>query len=129
MADDFYIQSAARRASMIEAELAAAKADLAAYKANHDVDSASQSVQSIANLEAERANLVNLYNAYVQSQRPPQPEELSDAERMSKPWNKMTPDDGLALARTSRYAKDLSWDDPSVKAGWAEMQRRRSRGE
>ena len=37
--------------------MAAAKADLMAHKANNDVESASASVQTIANLEAERANL------------------------------------------------------------------------
>jgi hypothetical protein len=42
---DFYLDAAATRANMIEAELAAAKADLMAHKANHDVESASGSVQ------------------------------------------------------------------------------------
>jgi hypothetical protein len=129
MADDFYVQSAAKRASMIEAELAAAKADLAAFKANNDVDSAGNAVQQIANLTAEQQNLTNLYTAYVRSQQPPQAEELTDAERFNRPWHKMTPDDALALAKTSKYAKNLDWNDPNVKAGWAEAQRRRHRGE
>ena len=75
--NDFYAQAAATRANMIEAELAAAKADLMAHKANHDVESAAQSVQSIANLENEKSNLANLYHAYVQSQNPPPPPEIS----------------------------------------------------
>jgi hypothetical protein len=49
--------------------MAVAKADLMAHKANNDVESASASVQTIANLEAERANLTTLYQNYVASQR------------------------------------------------------------
>jgi hypothetical protein len=41
----------------------------------------------------------------------------------------MTWQDGLDLARTSKYGKDLSHDDPAVVAGYAEVMRRRARGE
>jgi hypothetical protein len=80
-------------------------------------------------LEAERANLTALYQSYVASQQPSQPEQLTDAERFSRPWDKMTPDDALALAKTSKYGKNLSWDDPNVRAGYAEAAKRRARGE
>jgi hypothetical protein len=129
MANDFYAQAAISRANMIEAEMAAAKADLMAHRANNDVESASASVQQIANLEAERANLNTLYQQYVQSQQPPQPEQLTDEERNARPWHKMTPDDGLALARQSKYGRSLDWNDPNVRSGYAEAQRRRHRGE
>ena len=46
---DFYLTAAQQRANQIEAELAAAKADLAAYKANSDVESAGGTVQQIVN--------------------------------------------------------------------------------
>jgi hypothetical protein len=129
MSNDFYAQAAISRANMIEAEMAAAKADLMAHRANNDVESASASVQQIANLEAERANLNTLYQQYVQSQQPPQPEQLTDEERNARPWHKMTPDDGLALARQSKYGRSLDWNDPNVRSGYAEAQRRRHRGE
>ena len=41
----------------------------------------------------------------------------------------MTPDDGLQLAKTSKYGKNLDWSDPNVRNGYAEAQRRRYRGE
>lgn len=129
MAQDFYLTAAQRRANQIEAELAAAKADLAAYKANSDVKSAGASVQQIANLEAERQNLTSLYQSYVQSQQPAQAAELTKEELQAKPWDRITPDEALSFARTSKYGRDLNWSDPHVRAGWAESQRRRSRGE
>ena len=47
MSRDFYFDAAAQRANQIETELAAAKADLMAHKANSDVDSASQTVRRL----------------------------------------------------------------------------------
>jgi hypothetical protein len=41
----------------------------------------------------------------------------------------MTWQDGLDLAKTSKYGKDLSFDDPNVRAGYAEVMARRARGE
>ena len=126
---DFYATAAQQRASQIEAELAAAKADLAAHKANNDVESAGGSVQQIANLEAERQNLTSLYQSYVLSQQPPQQPELTKEELHAKPWDRLTPDEALSFARTSKYAKNLDWNDPYVRAGYVEANRRRSRGE
>ena len=129
MANDFYAQAAIQRANMIEAELAAAQADLAVARANNDVESASANVQALANLRAEKANLTQLYNDYVASQTPRQPEVLTDEERAAKPWHKMDYSDTLALAQTSRYGKSLTWDDPHMRAGLTEARARRSRGE
>ena len=42
-------------------------ARLAAYKAPNDYQYAAASVQQIANLEAEKTNLVNLHQQYVES--------------------------------------------------------------
>jgi hypothetical protein len=103
---------------MIEAEMAAAKADLMAHRANNDVESASASVQQIANLEAERANLNTLYQNYVQSQQPPAPEQLTDEERNARPWHKMTPDDGWrSPARRNMAAASTGMTQTSEAAG------------
>ena len=64
MADDFYLQAGSQRLAQIEAERAAALADLAAYKVNGDRESAAQSIQQIANLDVELGNLNNLYQRY-----------------------------------------------------------------
>ena len=129
MADDFYTQAARSRAEAIEMQIAASRADLLVHRNNSDLQAAGETVQQIANLEAERANLTTLYNNYVASQQPRQPEVLTDEERNARPWHKMTPDDALALARTSKYGKSLDWNDPNVRSGYAEAQRRRHRGE
>jgi hypothetical protein len=129
MSDDFYTQSARQRLERINAERAAAQADLAAYRANADYDSAGQAIQQIANLDAEEANLGNLYNRYVASQQPRQPEYFTPEERAARPIEKMGWNDAVELARTSRYGKNIRSDDPAMIAGWHEAQRRRSRGE
>ena len=115
---NFYTQAARSRAEAIEMQIAASRADLLVHRNNSDLQAAGETVQQIANLEAERANLTTLYNNYVASQQPRQPEVLTDEERNARPWHKMTPDDGLQLARTSKYGKSLDWNDPNVVAGW-----------
>jgi hypothetical protein len=82
---DFYQDSAARRLQQIDAERAAALADLSAHRLNSDHDSAGQVIQQIANLDAERSNLTALYQQYVQSQQPPAPEQLTEEERNANP--------------------------------------------
>jgi hypothetical protein len=129
MADDFYSFAANQRLAQIEAQRAQSLADLANAKANSDYESAAASVQQIANLEAEKTNVANLHRSYVASQTPPTPPELSAEERAAKPLHRMDFNDGLELARTSKYGKPLDWNDPHVRAGYAEAMARRARGE
>jgi hypothetical protein len=123
--DDFYLQAGSQRLAQIEAERAAALADLAAYKANGDRDSAAASIQQIANLDVELANLNNLYQRYQQSQNPPVPPEPTLEERRAKPWEKMDYSDVWEMSK-SKYGPP---DEASFRAGIAEAQRRRARGE
>ena len=127
--DDFYSFSARQRLQQINANRAQCLADLEQAKASADYESAASSVQEIANLEAQRQALVNLHSQYVASQQVPEPPELTPEERAAKPWDKMDWQDGLDLARTSKYGKDLRHDDPNVQAGYGEVMRRRQRGE
>jgi hypothetical protein len=129
MTDDFYSGAARRRMEQIQAEKAAAMADLQAHRLNADPDSAAQSVQTIADLDAAAANLENLYSRYVQSQTPPARPELTTEERAAKPWSKMDYSDVLEMAKGSRYGKNLNWNDPNMQAGYREVQRRKARGE
>jgi hypothetical protein len=126
---DFYRDSAERRLAQLSANRAASIADLEAHKLNGDHDAAGEVIQNLANIDAERANLTQLYQSYVQSQQPRQPDVLTDEERNARPWHKMTADDGLQLAKTSKYGKSLDWNDPHVRAGYVEAQNRRHRGE
>jgi hypothetical protein len=117
--DDFYTFSARQRLQQINAGRAQALADLEVAKAGSDYDSAGQAVQQIANLDAEARNVVALHEQYVASQTPPAPVELTAEERAAKPWDRMDWDDALALARTSQFGKNLTHDDPNVRAGYA----------
>ena len=126
---DFYLSAAQQRAAELEVELSAAKTDLLTYRHNQDLPGAGEAVQRIANLTAEQSNLQGLVQGYIRSQQPAQPEVLTDEERAAKPWHRMSADDGLQLAKTSKYGKNLDWSDPNVRNGYAEAQRRRYRGE
>jgi hypothetical protein len=127
--DDFYSFSARQRLQQINADRAQCLADLEQAKAASDYESAASSVQEIANLEAQRQALVNLHDQYVRSQQVPEAPELTPEEKAARPWDKMNWQDGLDLARTSKYGADLDHNDPNVQAGYAEVVRRRQRGE
>jgi len=128
-ADDYYTHLARQQIQRLNAERAQALANLEAAKATADYDSAGTAVQDLADIEAKKANIVALHQQYVRSQEPVPPPELTPEERFAKPWDRMDWQDGLDLARTSKYGKDLSHDDPAVVAGYREVMARRQRGE
>jgi hypothetical protein len=118
MADDFYLQAGSQRLAQIEAERAAALADLAAHKANGDRESAAAAIQQIANIDVEMANLNQLYTRYVQSQNPPAPPQPSKESRAKRTWEEMDWQDVVDMTRESKYAKNIRPDDPNLIAGW-----------
>ena len=126
--NDFYSAAIEARLNTLAAEEQAALADASAYRANNDPESAGNAAQQIANVRAERANLLNLHREYIASQTPPAQPELTAEERAAKPWSRMDASD-IQLAKGSKYGKNLTWDDPHMRAGYAEAQRRRARGE
>ena len=103
-------------------------ADLAASRANSDTESAASALQQLVNVRAERSNLLSLHQEYVASQTPPAPREVSPEERAARPWTAMDYSDVLEMARTSKYAKDLTWNN-DMQAGYQEAMRRRARGQ
>jgi hypothetical protein len=127
--DDFYLQAGSQRLAQIEAERAAALADLAAHKANGDRESAAQSVQQLANLDSELQNLNGLNQRYQASVNPPPPPEPSPEERAARPISRMDWSDVVEMTRQSKYAKNIRLDDPNLIAGYNEAMRRRQRGE
>jgi hypothetical protein len=129
MSQDFYLNAAQQRAAELEMELSAAKTDLLTYRHNQDLQGAGEAVQRIADLTNQQNSLQALCQGYIQSQQPRQAEQLTDEERNARPWHKMTADDGLQLAKTSKYGRSLDWNDPHVRAGYVEAQNRRHRGE
>jgi hypothetical protein len=127
---DFYISAGERRAAQLEAERAAAQADLTAFRAQGDYDSAAEAIQRLADIDSASRNLHNLYERYIQSQQPRYAPPENDAERMAKSWDKMSWQDGLdAATHGSKYASNLDFNDPNVRRGYQEVLRRRSRNE
>src|SRR3954451_11501865 len=122
--NDYYLTIAKHRLDEIEAGRAHALAAIASAKAAGDYESGADAVQAVANLESEKQNLLRLHQQYVQSQNPPAPPPQSREEWRAKPASAMTAQDGLDVARNSKYAGDLDWNDANVRAGWNEAQRR-----
>src|SRR5262249_48152280 len=83
MSEDFYTASARQRLERIEAERAAATADLQAHRANSDYESAGYAIQQIADLDRQRENVIGLYNRHVAHQTPPQ-RYVSDEQRAAR---------------------------------------------
>jgi hypothetical protein len=127
--DDFYTNAARGQLAQLEADKAQALADLATLRAAGDTLTAQDVVQKIANINAQERNLHDLHQQYVLSQQPPSQPQMTQEELEAKPWHKMTVEDALELAKTSRYGRDLSFNDPNVVAGYNEAARRRARGE
>jgi hypothetical protein len=127
--DDFYLQVAQQRALQIEAEKQATLADLAAFSASGDAESAAKSVQALANLESERTNLLNLHQQYIASQNPPEAPPQTHEEWQAKPVERMTAEEGLEVMRQSRDGKDLDRNNPDVRRGFIEAKNRRASGE
>src|SRR5580704_8225873 len=125
---DFYRDSAERRLQQLSAQRAASLADIEAHKLNGDHDAAGECIQNLANIDSERANLVQLYQNYVQSQQPAQKPAETAEQKAAKPWSQMGWDDIVDLTRTSRYGKDIRPDDPNMIAGWHESQKRKAEG-
>jgi hypothetical protein len=121
--DDFYVRSGARQMQVLQAARAAQLADLESHRLNNDAESAAESVQVLANLDAQMRDLNALYQQYqAASAPPPQP---TDEERAAKPLHRMDYSDVYSMLKNSKYGVDHD----AFRAGVAEVQRRRARGE
>src|SRR5205823_2036404 len=129
MSNDYYLDLAKQRAQQIEADKAELLAGLARARANGDDYSGVEILQGLANNDQEMRNLNQLHNDYMATRNPPAQVPLSREEWRARPVERMTAEDGLAVARNSKYGQDLNWNDANVRLGWEEAQRRRARGE
>jgi hypothetical protein len=111
MSDDFYLNAAAQRANEIHAERQAALADLAAHRANGDLQSAAQSVQALADLDSAQQRLQALCNDYVAAQQGPNRPWVSDEQRAARQPSEMDSEDMAGLVRTSKYSKNFTSAD------------------
>jgi hypothetical protein len=127
---DRYRSYGERLIRQIDAELAAARADLSAFDATDDEAGASEAIARINELDLKRQNLESIYSRYVQANQPYTPAPLTPEEIDALPAHKMTVDHALnSINRTSKYAKNLDRNDPFVRHGMALAAQRRSRGE
>jgi hypothetical protein len=130
MANDRYTQYGTRLLRQIDAEMQAARADLAAFDAADDEIGAASAIEKINELDLKRQNLESLYHRHVAANQPYQPPPLTDSEMQALPPDKMTLGSALEMInRTSKYARDLSPQDPYVRHGAFLAQQRRARGE
>jgi hypothetical protein len=127
MSDDFYIAAGRRQMAVLEAAKASAQADLQSHRLNGDQESAAETIQTIATLDAQARELTALYNQYAASMAPPP--EPSAEERAARPISRMDWSDVVEMTRQSKYAKNIRPDDPNMIAGYNEAMRRRQRGE
>jgi hypothetical protein len=123
MARDFYEKSVRKQWRAIEVARQQSLTALAEAKNVGDSFSGAEAIQNLADLDAQARNLQALQQQYYASQAGPPP--LTEEERFHKPLEKMDYNDALALARTSRYGRNLTHDDPAVRSGYAEVARRR----
>jgi hypothetical protein len=123
MSDD-YIEAGKRRFAVLEAARAAAVADIQAHRVNHDEEAMAEAIQTVANLDADLANLNNLYSRYIQStQAPPEPDE---ATLQAMPVQNMSHNQWFNyLNKTTKHGLDVD----AYRRGVAEVAARRARGE
>jgi hypothetical protein len=125
---DFYQESAEARMERLNYQRQMALVNLQEAKLTGDLHAGGEYAQEVADIDAAKANLVRLHNSYVQSQQQ-QPIPQTREEWRVKSAERMTPEDGLEVARNSKYGANLDWNDPGVQRGYAEMQRRRRTNE
>ena len=122
---DFLEDVANARLEVIAAQTQRALADISEAKASADYSGGMEAVQRIADLEAEKANLMRLHGQYRQSQAPP-PQPRHDAWQ-EKRVEEMTPLDAFNMINaTSRYGKQTAAE---YNAGMADLQRRKDLGD
>jgi len=125
-ADDYYSHLARQQIQRLDASAAQARADLEMAKANADYESAGVAVQTLADIEQQKQNVLNLHDQYVRSQQgPPPPPEPTQEEKAARPWDKMDYGDVWEMSQNSKYGVD----ENAFRAGMAEVARRRARGE
>lgn len=122
--DDYYTHLAKTQIQRLDASRAQALADLEMAKANSDYESAGMAVQQIADLEAQKQNVINLHSQYVASQQVPQQPEPTAEERFARPPERMDLRDMYDIAATSRHGVD----EQAFRAGVAEVMRQRREG-
>jgi hypothetical protein len=121
---DPYLKGAKAQFDSLRAGRAQALAEIEAYRQGGDDALMGEAIQRLADINAAEQNLNALANQYAASQQPPPPE--SAEQRARKPISEMNYND---VYRMVKEGSRFGVDDDAFRAGIAEVQRRRSRGE
>ena len=121
---DFYQESAEARMERLNFQRQMALTNLQEARMTGDVHGGGEYAQEIADIDAAKANLVKLHNNYLQSQQPVH-QEQTDQEYMHKAPERMDYNDSYRIASKSKHGVD----EAAFRAGIAEVQRRKARGE
>jgi hypothetical protein len=124
--DDDLVDGAEQQFKLIQAARARSEADLAEYRADRNTAGIAEELQTIANLDNSARNLSNLVERHARSQQPAAPVYQTDGEFMAKSPERMDYNDVYRIASKSKYGAP---DDAAFRAGIAEVNRRRARGE
>jgi hypothetical protein len=122
---DDVIQSGRRQLERLNAQMAQANAQYQQCRIEGDQDGMDIALQDWSNLENQAVNLQNSYNRQIAAQQAAAPRELSAEEKAARPLSHMNYGDVYDMLKHSKYGVD----DNAFRAGIAEVQRRRARGE
>lgn len=122
---DFYDVVAAQRLKELNAAEQQCRASLMQCEASGDLAEASEFVQLLGNVRAEKQNLLNLHSQHTASKQPRYAPPLTDQEWQSRPAEKMTLEDSWRLANSGKYG----CDPLKFQEGMAEVIRRKQAGE
>jgi hypothetical protein len=126
---DFLLDNAEKRLRVLQAAKQRALADLAEHRAEGNDYAAQEQLGALAHLEVEERGIVQMRQDYLRAQNPPPPPRQTPEQLRAKPAEQMSWEDGLQIARNSKYGRDLDFNNPDVVAGFHEANRRRGRGE
>src|SRR5262245_31056297 len=112
MADDFYLRGARKRREELDLQYQAQTTALAQAKFDGDEYAAGTAIQAMADILGECERLGRLEEQYVRSQNPPAPAPVSAEQRAARQWHEMDGQDVVDMVRTSKYAKNVDWNDP-----------------
>ena len=127
--DEFYAAAAQKRLQQLAVDRMKAQHDLAISLSMGDEEAAAGEIDSIAEIDAKTANLRALAQREMARNQAQTPPPQTAEQLRAKPPEQMTWEDGLEIARNSKYGKDLDFNNPHVVAGYHEATRRRQRGE
>src|SRR5262245_51898775 len=131
MSEDYTTAVARRRLAQIDAEIMQRQANYASHAAEGDVEAGMWEGQQIADLQAQRVNVINVYNQEMAARNPAPATPMTEGEirEMSPERLAQSPEAIEAIFAKSKYWNPKDTQDPEFQrrfyAGMEEVKRRR----